>query len=78
MDLGIFLMAIASNLNNEPKKLAELSRSLQSFHNKTLNPKEHKPIHARSLCSLETQRSQSKTKEKLVQNLFFSGPCASA
>lgn len=78
MDLGIFLVAIASNLNNEPKKLAQLSRSLQSIHSKNVKPEEHKPIHARSLCSLETQRSQSKAKEKLVQNLFFSGLCASA
>ena len=78
MDLGIFLVAIASNLDNEPKKFVWLSRSLQSIHSKNIKPEEHKPNHARSLRSLETQRSQSKTKEKLVQNLFFSGLCASA
>jgi len=78
MDLGIFLESIARDQNNEPKKFVWLSRSLQSIHSKNIKPEEHKPIHACSLCSLETQRSQSKAKEKLVQNLFFSGLCASA
>ncbi len=66
MDLGIFLESIASDQNNEPEKLVWLS-NIQSIHCKNAKPEEHEPIHARSLCSLETQRSQSKAKpERLV------------
>jgi hypothetical protein len=38
-----------------------------------MKPEEHERTHARSLCSLETQSSQSKIKAtKIIQNLFFS------
>jgi hypothetical protein len=70
MVLGIFLESIASDQNNEPKKFVWLSTSLHLIHCKSVKPEEHEPSHARSLCSLEMQRSQSKAKERLVQDIF--------